>query len=198
MTVLEHALYGAVWIAFGVFHSILAAESVKRAAAPVLGRAYRLVYNALALVLTLAILWFGEAALGAGAPVVIDEAWIAPRVAIMALGAAVLLWGAAGYDRARFLGLAQLRDPSRDDDSEALHVTGPNRYMRHPLYTGAMLFLWGRASTEPEFATAAWISLYFIVGARFEEKRLLARFGQPYRDYCARTAAFLPGLRWLR
>ncbi len=40
--------------------------------------------------------------------------------------------------------------------------------------------------------SALWITGYFILGSRLEEQKLLARFGDTYRDYMARVPGLLP------
>jgi protein-S-isoprenylcysteine O-methyltransferase Ste14 len=36
------------------------------------------------------------------------------------------------------------------------------------------------------------MSAYFVIGTWFEERKLIAEFGQKYRDYRARVPAILP------
>jgi protein-S-isoprenylcysteine O-methyltransferase Ste14 len=38
------------------------------------------------------------------------------------------------------------------------------------------------------------VTLYFIIGSRFEEDKLLDEFGEAYAEYRRRTPAFLPRL----
>ncbi len=96
-----------------------------------------------------------------------------------------------GYDRGRFVGTTQLRVPDMVPD-EDLRIDGLHRYVRHPLYSGLFLVLWGHAQTEFALATALWGSLYLVIGTGFEERRLIARYGQAYTAYRARVPAYLP------
>ena len=75
-----------------------------------------------------------------------------------------------------------------------MHTDGLHARMRHPLYTAGLLILWGLASSEAGLATAVWGTLYFLIGARCEERRLITLFGDAYRDYRQRVPAFLPRL----
>ena len=84
-------------------------------------------------------------------------------------GLAVIVAGLLQYDLGRFSGLSQLLDVARGhppSEDESLHVTGMHRYLRHPLYVGAYLYLWGGVDNEFQLATAVWASAYLAIGAR--------------------------------
>jgi protein-S-isoprenylcysteine O-methyltransferase Ste14 len=80
----------------------------------------------------------------------------------------------------------------------SLVTTGPYRWVRHPFYLANALGMLGAS-----LATANWF--FVAVGAcglillffrtRIEEKNLVARFGDEYRNYMRRVGRFLPRLR---
>jgi protein-S-isoprenylcysteine O-methyltransferase Ste14 len=82
--------------------------------------------------------------------------------------------------------------------SGALVIHGIYRHVRHPIYLGAILLLWGLAwvlSTWVMGLVAAVVSLaYFDRKAAVEERNLAARFAEfpAYRD---RVPRLLPRLR---
>ena len=47
----------------------------------------------------------------------------------------------------------------------------------------------------PLLVSAAAITLYFVVGSRLEERKLIAQYGKRYRDYIARVPGLMP-LPW--
>jgi len=190
MTLLEHILYALLWGTFGVIHSLLASKRAK-AAVPGLRRSYRLAYNLLAGLHIAATVLIGEKLLGADGPRLVAEPWIWLFYAMAAVGALLLVVAMRLYDGGRFLGITQLRKPDLPED-EPLRLEGLHRYIRHPLYSGAILLLWGRAGTEAELATALWATAYFVVGAHFEEKRLIDRYGDAYRNYRDTVPGFIP------
>jgi len=194
MTIVDHALYAGLWLSFGLGHSWLAGTRVKARFHRWLGARYRIAYNLIALVHIGLVMGVGRLIAGQAA-----RALPLPGAAVwamdaLALGGAVLLVAALrGYDLGRFSGLAQWRHVGADFvEDERLRSDGPHAYMRHPLYVGAMLLLWGLVRNELQLATALWASLYFIIGAIFEERRLIAIHGDAYRAYRARVPAFLP------
>jgi protein-S-isoprenylcysteine O-methyltransferase Ste14 len=79
-----------------------------------------------------------------------------------------------------------------ESDDEPLRLDGLHRFVRHPLYTGVFLILWGRVDGDFELATAVWGSLYLLIGTWFEERRLVKLYDGSYVDYRRRVPAFIP------
>jgi protein-S-isoprenylcysteine O-methyltransferase Ste14 len=195
MSLLDHLIYFALWLSFGLGHSLLAWPVVRRRVAAWVGPAERLTYNAVAtlhVALVLGVgMWLADAA---EAP--LGPAWLQGlQWALAAVGVAVLYAGLRAYELDRFLGTWHLRrraGPDSETVGEALVTRGLHRYVRHPLYSGGLALLWGMAQSEFGLATAVWGTLYLVVGTWFEERKLIRSFGQAYRDYRRRVPAFLP------
>jgi len=181
--------YGLAWASFGALHSVLAADSVKTALG--LGRYTRLGYNGFAVLYLGGIWWLGKFWLSDAAPPGLTPAVEMIGNGVSVLGLVVITVALPGYDRGRFLGTTQLRAPETAND-EDLRIDGLHRFVRHPLYSGLFLVLWGHAQTELALATALWGSVYLVIGAGFEERRLIDRYGDAYRTYRARVPAFVP------
>lgn len=186
-----HALYALAWASFGLGHSVLARLSVQRRLKPLFGPWYRLSYNVFALLHFALVLAVGRWAVGLE-----PFAWPfwlhGSMWAVHATGWAVLLTAGRWYDLGRFSGITQIRRGIDEPDDEPLHIDGPHRYIRHPLYAGAYLILWGAAQSPLGLATAVWGSLYLAVGTWFEERKLLALYGQAYADYRRQVPALIP------
>ena len=196
-----HLFYAALWLSFGLGHSILADARVKARLKPLFRAGYRLAYNLFAVFHVLLVIGAGWWLLGDGAA--FDRASLLRILqgGASLAGAGVLLVALFSYDLGRFAGTAQLRASAQGkflDDEEPLHMSGPHRYVRHPIYAGAFLLLWGRIVDEFTLATALWASLYLWIGAAFEDRRLIARFGESYARYRDAVPAFVPwkGQAW--
>jgi protein-S-isoprenylcysteine O-methyltransferase Ste14 len=180
---------------YGLVHSWLASMRFKqwlrgKLGEPWVQRYYRLVFNILGTVTLLPILWLA-AVLPDRLVYVIPYPWRWLSYAGQVLGIWILWASLRQTGTMDFLGLRQIVQP--EAKAPALTVGGMYARMRHPLYTGSMLALWLLPQiTSNLLALNLGISLYFWIGAIFEERKLARQFGQAYKDYQARTPMFVP------
>lgn len=168
---------------------MLASDSVKTRFP--LGPYYRLAYNGFALLHIGTVWWLGRYWLAGAPPLGISPVLGLIGDAVTVLGVTIIGVALLGYDRGRFLGTTQVRSPESEADEE-LRTGGLHRYVRHPLYSGVFLVLWGHAQTEFSLATALWGSIYLLIGAMYEERRLIGRYGEAYIAYRRRVPAYIP------
>jgi protein-S-isoprenylcysteine O-methyltransferase Ste14 len=70
------------------------------------------------------------------------------------------------------------------------------RYVRHPLYLGLLLGLWATPRmTAGHLLFAAGLTVYILIGVSFEERDLVAQFGERYRRYRAEVGMLWPRRR---
>ena len=68
--------------------------------------------------------------------------------------------------------------------SDALQVAGPYRWVRHPLYLGWLLATFGAAHmTGDRLIFAGMSAFYLLIAMPFEERSLIASFGEQYMRY---------------
>lgn len=199
--------------AFGVLHSLGARERAKQALARCAGAFFvehfwRLCYC----VLSYVSLYHGIAPLHWGrnpeadAWLVQYPAWVWSLLAGLRLGAVALIYAAfLQNDYLEFLGVRQavrgLRILlGRPPASPALRLFGTHRlvmrgvygWVRHPMMVGGFLFLLTSAPTLNNLTYTLMYAAYMVVGAHYEERRLVRVFGEPYRRYQTEVGAFLP------
>ena len=84
------------------------------------------------------------------------------------------------------------------DTDQTLVDTGPYARLRHPSYTGLLLFYLGLGTVLDSYlsvAAAVLLPLAAIVNRIDHEERMLRReLGEPYHAYSARTARLIPGV----
>jgi protein-S-isoprenylcysteine O-methyltransferase Ste14 len=191
-------LFLAAWLAYFIVHSVLASLAVKKWIAarwPDFMPAYRLAFNGVALVSLLPILWLMVVLpwpavwqwQGAGK-------WVANGLSVLAvLG---FVWSLRYYDMQEFLGLKQWRGHvTTAEDQESFQLSPLHRFVRHPWYFFAIILLWARDMNTAQFLTSVMASLYFTIGARLEERKLLVYHGERYRRYMERVPGLFP-LPW--
>ncbi|MGB7621850.1 MAG: isoprenylcysteine carboxylmethyltransferase family protein [Terriglobia bacterium] len=88
-------------------------------------------------------------------------------------------------------------DMHRIEHTTVLVSVGAYRYVRHPLYTSAVVGTCGVVLKAPS-ALAIGIGLlataFWVATAKIEEAENLVRFGNSYRTYMAHTRLFIPFL----
>jgi len=183
---------------YGVVHSWLASLGVKAWARRRYGelaeRLYRFAYNLFAVLTLLPVL-----ALPALLPdrrlYSVPMPWAlflmgVQLLAVGALGAGLLqtgLWS--------FLGFKQLAGRREIGEDDQLVVRGLYRWVRHPLYTAGLAFLWATpVMTRNLLSLYVGLSVYLVIGAIYEERKLLATFGDAYVRYRERTPMLIPKL----
>ncbi len=193
MKLAEIALF---WFGYFALHSLLAASGIKAWAArrwPQLMPGYRIAFNAISSVALIPVLWlvYGTESewiwqwLGAWA-------WLANGVALVAI--ACFYASTRAYDMGEFLGLRQIREHSKDD-RQTFTLSVFHRFVRHPWYCFGLVLIWTRDMNGPLLVSALAISIYFVVGSRLEERKLVVRYGEKYRSYIARVPGLMP-LPW--
>jgi len=77
--------------------------------------------------------------------------------------------------------------------------TGPYRWVRHPIYSGLILGLFGTALAQCRlggFLSVALFYMGFKVKSRIEERTMTSTFGAEYDEYSRSIGAIVPKLRF--
>jgi len=161
-------------------------------------RYYRIFYNFIALVTLLPVLAYSFSI-----KVLPVFRWEGPFRIIQGLlmVSALLLFigGARRYDLARFLGIRQVRENSACNvltDDCRLDTGGILGIVRHPWYAGGIFIVWARNPDMAAILTNLVITVYFLIGAFLEERKLLAEFGEEYIDYQRHVSMLFP-FKWV-
>ncbi len=178
------------FITFAAIHSILASTHLKEIIHKKVGRQYRnyrLLYNLLSLAL---FIWVMLAYRHSPVLYFVPGFWSLFMYLLQMILAIALFKCLQQTNVSDFLGFKQLK---QQNIKAKLVTDGFYGVVRHPLYLLSILFL-----VSNPVMTAQWMllticsSIYFIIGARIEEKRFLNDFGDEYRLYKQAVPFLLP------
>lgn len=193
--IINHIVLAVLWLLFGIFHSVLAAGWWKRIMQRWLGqhfKYYHFAYSVFAAVTLAGILVFQytmQSTLLYEAPV-----WVKGLLCLPVL-AGLLIMGLV--IRKYFFSLSGISVFYKQQPPPVLEQGGLNRFVRHPLYFGTLLFIWSLFFVFPylnNLVACIVITLYTVWGARLEEKKLVAQFGEKYVIYKQKVPMIIPGL----
>lgn len=151
--------------------------------------AYRLFYNLISIILICAIIWVH---INAPNGAILEHHWIltALSIALLSLGLLISVVAFRSYNLWEFLGLVP-----EGDSGGGLVTSGLNAFVRHPLYLGAIIGLFGLLCYFPKWdvlLSVVLASVYFIIGIRFEEVKLRRTFASVYEMYMSQTPCLIP------
>ena len=181
---------------WGLVHSVLASHAFKATLTRTLGqgfmRGYRFFYNVFSLLTFLPVLYLVSVL--HDAPLYSVPAPISYGMMLgQGLAALMLVVGVLQTDTLSFVGLRQFFE---EEKPSQLVTRGLYRLVRHPLYTAGLLFLWlSPQVTVNSFTMYVGATVYILVGAYFEERKLLREFGTAYAEYKAKTPMLIPWVK---
>jgi methanethiol S-methyltransferase len=179
-----------LWLAYGFIHTVLAMNSVKNIFKGII-KYYRLIYNGLAILLILPILNYQ---FSIPSQLLLEKSLLNQILGglMMTSGLFLAYKALTSYDLAEFVGTQSLQHspkPSAFKQDELSSV------IRHPLYLGILVFLWGWfgfSGLLSSLITALALTVYIRIGIYFEEKKLVEQFGKAYQDYQKKVPMLIP------
>jgi protein-S-isoprenylcysteine O-methyltransferase Ste14 len=188
-------------VAFGFIHSILASKEAKSAFEEKFGERtyhglYRFIYNGITIMTLLPI---GALMISQSNRIVwqVESPISIVFLILQGIGVIGLLISVLQIDGGQFLGTSQaiayFTGRKLPLPKELLSVKGVYAFVRHPLYLFSLMVIWFVPTmSEGYLGFCIGATLYFIIGSWYEEKRLIAYFGDDYRAYQKKVAWMIP------
>ena len=179
-----------MWIIFAFIHSGLASNEMVRGMGRRMGKYYRPAYSLLVLVVLLLLIHYHFSAIET---ILFSPHWILKIISgILSLSGFVVIVVSLWTNLLAATGISLLLGI---DTQQGFSQDGLHRYVRHPLYTGVLFFLWGVFFGYPyqnNLVSAVCFTIFLGVGIYFLEKKLLVQYGDEYRAYQKRVPRVLP------
>ena len=195
------------FVVWAVLHSVTAASRPKTIIRQTIGEAayagmYRFLYNLFAVVTILPVLYLLATQVPATPvwTIAAPFSFIIYGIELVGLvGLVTALWQTDIWD---FVGLRQawhyLSDDQKPLRPPRLVINGMYRLVRHPLYFFSLVVLWfNPIMTFNSLIFAIASTLYFWIGSIYEERKLLAFFGETYREYQQHVPRLIPFVPFL-
>ena len=191
----QHIILAALWLSFSVLHSVLAAAAVKLKLQSFLRsnyKFYRISYSFIAVLTLSIVMWYH---FSMNSVMLWNASMLQRTVAVGAIsfGGLVMLL----FTRRFFFDLSGADIFRKKRPPQEFIKTDFYKYVRHPLYAATLLFVWGIFFWQPllsNLISCVCITVYTIIGVRFEEKKLVKEFGDSYAVYQSQTPMLIPKL----
>ena len=180
----SHIILAALWIVYCVLHSLFASLIFKKWMECRMDKHfkfYRLYYTLFALIILAGIIFF-QVSLSQKIIFKSNSFTLAIGGLVSITGLVIMTVCIWKY----FIQLSGLRSLIEKRTGNKLMITGIHNYVRHPLYAGTFLFIWGLLLLLPYWSLLiadSIITLYTLIGIRLEENKLVREFGKAYEDY---------------
>jgi methanethiol S-methyltransferase len=180
---------------FAVQHSVMARQGFKRWWTTIVPKHLERSTFVLAASLALALLLWQWRPMPGVVWNVTDPLWQGVLWALFALGWAILLFSTFLLNHFELFGLQQVYQNWRGRVASPTSFKTPSlyKYMRHPLYFGFLLGFWAAPTmSEGHLLFAVGCTGYILIGIWFEERDLIAQFGDRYRRYREQVPMLIP------
>lgn len=183
---------------FAVQHTVMARPAFKRAWTKIVPKAMERSTFVLAATAVLALILWQWRPMPANVWTVTDPVWVTVLWALFGLGWAVLLTSTFLINHFELFGLTQTWAAFTGREPKGQSFTTPlfYKYVRHPLYLGFIIAFWSApVMSVGHLFFAAGCTGYILLGIWFEERDLIAHFGERYRQYQRDVGMLVPKLR---
>jgi methanethiol S-methyltransferase len=195
---MAYLLIASMWIAYCILHSFLISTSFTNLLAHSLKNYYafyRIFYASLSLVLLIPLIRYTDQS---DSNIIIIYSPLLNIVRIMLILGSLLIFFWAffiDYDSLSFFGIRQILDfgkTKKINPPEDLKRNGLLGVVRHPMYFALIIYLWCNNFTVTGIIVNIVLTIYIIIGAILEEKKLVLEFGDTYVKYQQEVPMLIP------
>ncbi|MBT4521303.1 MAG: isoprenylcysteine carboxylmethyltransferase family protein [Halieaceae bacterium] len=182
---------------FGIQHSVMARPGFKAMLTSVLPDSWeRSTYVLATGVVTIALVWYWQPMQGSFWQLD-DPTWRTLITVLYFAGWTITVLATFMLNHFHLFGLQQsFRSGDPDAGAKEFKTPAFYRLVRHPIQTGILIGMLATPDMTTDRAVlCAGMLVYMAIGLYFEERDLLAHFGDTYRDYKRRVPGVLPFIK---
>ena len=200
---MKYTILIILWIIWCTVHSGMISATVNEYLKVKLGmyfRFFRLFYNLVALITLLPLIIYTQRFKG-----VVLFRWegylVIVQFILIAISITLLISGVLKYDMFQFVGIRQIisgKSYSTLSENGEIVTSGILGITRHPWYSGSIIFLWiyFKNMYVSTLIVSILLTIYLVIGAVLEERKLILEFGDSYRDYMMKVSMLFP-FKWI-
>ena len=192
---MSHTILASAWLLYCILHSVFASTTFKRLIQHRMHshyKYYRLYYTLFAAITFVGIVIY-QVSMSSYQLFEPTTTSVVLGIVIASLGLTVMCVCILKY----FMQLSGLKGLIETTHSNELMITGIHKIVRHPLYAGTFIFIWGLLIIFPVASLLianTIITVYTLIGLHLEEKKLEKEFGDAYRLYKQKVPMLIPKL----
>ena len=197
MSYLFLALFWSLWCAL---HSLMISRALVIRLKKRYGdrfRYFRVIFNLVSIVTLIPVLLYSHYL--RGIPLFNwTGVWRPVQFSVGLCALALFYAGSRHYDLEQFMGIRQVVEHESAKGltkTGTLDTSGILGVIRHPWYTASILIIWVRPLDMAAIVTNAVLTAYLVIGTFLEERKLVAAFGEAYKEYQKKVPMFIPGSR---
>jgi protein-S-isoprenylcysteine O-methyltransferase Ste14 len=179
----QYLILVAGWVAYFAIHSGLASPAIKQRYH---FRGYRVVYVIISVAGFLALLLYNGS-------IAAEHFFVSsgpPRYVSLMLTTFGVMIIQSSFRQYTFMGFVGVKE-----EKSGLRTDGILKHVRHPIYSGTILVIIGFFLFIPNLPTLVsciCMLAYLPIGILLEERKLIATYGDAYREYRSRVPALIP------
>lgn len=187
-------LLGAAWSAWAALHSLLLWEPLRGRLQKALGWSgafYRACYSGLALMTFLAPAWW-TFHLGGWVPFFWPWPWLLTQAGLWALALGFMWWAWRSFEKGGVDLMGWEDAAAHHHEPPHLVASGAYAWFRHPMYLASAIMLWSRSLAAADLVVNLVLTIYLVLGAWHEERRMRRAFGNEWDQYAGKVSNLGP------